>query len=84
MTFKTIITPVAAITFALTGAIATPQVKADTLYEDSYGSVTGGSSYNRGRYVDDTRFGKGRFGGGVIRDRNTGKIYDCTTQGKCY
>ncbi len=64
--------------------IPTPQVKADTLYEDSYGSVTGGSSYNQGRYVDATRFGEGRFGGGVIEDRNTGKIYDCTTQGQCY
>lgn len=83
MNFKTFVAPVAAITLALTGVISAPQAKADMLYQDSYDSPYGGSSYNQGRFQDNTVYGDGPYGGGVIRDTETGTNYNCDTLGNC-
>tara|TARA_R110002012_G_scaffold264601_1_gene447987 strand:+ start:4722 stop:4976 length:255 start_codon:yes stop_codon:yes gene_type:complete len=64
--------------------IAPISVQADMLYQDAYDSPYGGSSYNQGRFQDNTIYGEGPYGGGVIRDTETGTNYNCDTLGNCH
>ena len=86
MNFKTLVAPVAALTLLIGGVVSTQEVKAETMWRDSFNHNTlgGSATYNNGEYTQlrNNDINRNSLYESTIQDRD-GNLYDCGSLGQC-